>query len=959
MDGDNQTVNIVRYNTSKKLAQLNKVVQFLSYHLEERMFQIDFLRSSAERQQQRIFDDLRAKTSELYGGIDNGKVDLEKSLKDLYVQRVDDMRTEIKKKEDSVTGKVSDKMKEIQAEIAKGKAEIQKIMENLETQFAFLNDKTKCDVSSINIRIIQMKKDHQVALKQFDFDAKKKLKQGDEDSRKKLKELEADYQAQLERMKTDTRPDPSMKEGLVKALAPQKKKNAELRERMKELVKEVNQQKAVFQQNMAGFRNRLALFIGNATKARTAGEAKVKKAKEDMEAQFAKFEKEKKGMQDSLMNLRQQHENEIMAMKNQMKVARGNLKSELEKKKRSISNAQNANSGELSAFEEQLKKEMEMAKAEHDLAQKRYQDLLARLEKELASIDGSEVEKMEQSKAKLFEDNDHEIDQYNSDCRRQIERENNEFEEKRSKLESDLKTNGSIAADFAKNLEEKKRLMETLESSKRAYESSMKLLDAQTETQLRDQQRDLEEVVDQLKQANNAEYDAKSEEAQKSIAELQKTQDEEHERRAKELQEQYNTDIESINSSYQDESELERMRTEYEASVKDLETKLGEIVVPECAIGIDTASIEELRQKKAELPGKVTQEREQIISKWEKEANDEDTRHRECMQSFVYEQKEDEIPALQSRRKELAQELDNEITALSTNLKNLQLIAPLCHYANDPVDAEQERLKQEIDRLRDERKQRVKQALAFSEQTRNEFQAKIDEAAKAAEDALNVEKDREQAEDVEMHNKFEELRQQRKDASAQAADRNQRLQQFFDEKFDASEREFGKSMENKKQAIVHAQIQLDTDEKQLAFQAEQARLKLEGEMMKLEGVLTEQLEQLKANPAKVSADIEKMLEEAQKRLAEAQAAYENRPMREEEYSVIERLENNLQLQTNHLATVGKDLIQYRQHLIQQEEEYNGRFGADPAVAVMRVKPPCRRPISTFQPKRLPKLYSVS
>lgn len=959
MQESNQAVNITRYNTSKKLAQLNKVVQFLSFHLEERLFQIDYLRSSAERQQKRIFDDLQAKTSEIFSGIDTGKVELEESLKTLYQERLDQTRSDIQSKEEAIKTKIQKKQKEIQDEIAKGTKEIKKIMESLDAQFAFLNDKTKCDVSSINIRIIQMRKEHQVALKQFDFDAKKKLKQGDEESRKKLRELEAEYQAQIEQMKSDAKPDPNLKVNLTKSVTAQKKKLAEMKGRMKDLIKDINQQKTIFQQNMAGFRNRMALFLENATKEKTAEEAKVKKAKEEMEKKTKAFDKEKKELQEILKNRQQQHDNNVMALKNQMKMLKGTLKSELDKRKRAIAGLENANTGDLSAFEDELKAEMATLKAEHDMARKRYEELLSRLESEYANANTSEVENMEKEKLKLIDDNAGEVERYRSDCKRQLERENNEFEEKRAKLEADVKLSSSIATDFSKNIEEKKRLEEALESQNRAYESSMKLLDAQIEMQLRDQQREFDEIVDQLKQANNSAFDEKHAESQKSISDIEKEQDEEYETRSKEILQKYNDDIASINASYQDESELEQLKNGYEQSFKEFEAKLSEIVIPEGKSGIDDTSIMELRNRKQELPEQISEEKSKLISNWDKETDIEDNRHRERLQSLVYQQNEDEIPALRNKQKELAEELNNEIASLTTNLKDLQLIAPLCHYANDPVDEEQQRLKQEVDMLRDERKQRVKQALAFAEQTRNEYQAKIDQEAKAAEDALTAERDLELAGDNEMHNKFEVLRQERKDAAAKAQERCQRLQQIFDQKFDETDREFGKAVENKKQAIVHAQMKLDTDEKQLAFQAEQARIKLEAELMRLEGVLNEQLEQAKANPAKISQEIEERLADAQNRLQAAKSAYENRPMRDEELSVIERLENNLQLQTNHLATVGKDLIQYRQHLIQQEEAYNGRFGADPAVAVMRVKPQSRRPITTFAPKRLPKLYSVS
>jgi hypothetical protein len=47
-------VDIVRYNRSKKIAQLNKVVVFLSFHLEERKFQGQLLVSRYQSEEKQL-----------------------------------------------------------------------------------------------------------------------------------------------------------------------------------------------------------------------------------------------------------------------------------------------------------------------------------------------------------------------------------------------------------------------------------------------------------------------------------------------------------------------------------------------------------------------------------------------------------------------------------------------------------------------------------------------------------------------------------------------------------------------------------------------------------------------------------------------------------------------------------------------------------------------------------------
>jgi hypothetical protein len=78
-------------------------------------------------------------------------------------------------------------------------------------------------------------------------------------------------------------------------------------------------------------------------------------------------------------------------------------------------------------------------------------------------------------------------------------------------------------------------------------------------------------------------------------------------------------------------------------------------------------------------------------------------------------------------------------------------------------------------------------------------------------------------------------------------------------------------------------------------------------------------------------------------------------MRREEMEIIKKLERQLSITTHQLATIGKDLLLFRHQLVQQEDEYNNRFGADPSVAILS---PTKRPGTAMANKHLPKLITA-
>jgi ribosomal 50S subunit-associated protein YjgA (DUF615 family) len=157
------------------------------------------------------------------------------------------------------------------------------------------------------------------------------------------------------------------------------------------------------------------------------------------------------------------------------------------------------------------------------------------------------------------------------------------------------------------------------------------------------------------------------------------------------------------------------------------------------------------------------------------------------------------------------------------------------------------------------------------------------------------------------------------------------------------------------QVIRNAQIELETNERKQNTELEKAGLQLEREQVELMKLQQDALKCL----AQDNPQLDSKLEEVSRKRNKAKEQFMHLPMRKQEETAIEKLERDLAHKTQQLATVGKELIQYRHRLIHQEDEYNYRFGAEPTVGILAplVKTVKKRPTTMFS-HRLPRMNST-
>ena len=99
----------------------------------------------------------------------------------------------------------------------------------------------------------------------------------------------------------------------------------------------------------------------------------------------------------------------------------------------------------------------------------------------------------------------------------------------------------------------------------------------------------------------------------------------------------------------------------------------------------------------------------------------------------------------------------------------------------------------------------------------------------------------------------------------------------------------------------------------------------------------------------LSTETSKLLDELRDVLLQIELTnqqIDTRPMRDEERAIIERLNEILEMKTSHLINLGKELVEYRNNLIKQEEEYNQRFGSTPSIALYKNPQRITRPVTT-------------
>jgi hypothetical protein len=372
---------------------------------------------------------------------------------------------------------------------------------------------------------------------------------------------------------------------------------------------------------------------------------------------------------------------------------------------------------------------------------------------------------------------------------------------------------------------------------------------------------------------------------------------------------------------------------------------LEAVAVPQFVRAFNDPEVDALRRQLDGLPDATVVARAELLQSMEAAVEDEDARHRDRLFAHLSEQRRiAPVPARPSLGS-----LTAEISELSRQLCDLQL-PPLALVSSDADDAPQLRLRRQLDALRLECRIRIRDAAAAAERARHEVEAEIDAESANAGSQLQAELQAIAAQAAVADRLFEQQRGRRTAAAAAFETDCETLAAAQASALVERHRRHAAAVPAWERSIAAVRRSEAEDRALRERVLADNRARFEAEHAAEELAMLAELHNARSTEGEADA----RLAEATALRNQARERAAQRPMGKEEASLLQKLERSLVMRTQQLASVGRDLIEYRHRLIWQEGEYNVRFGVDPKVAILASKAVNKRP-TTELARRLPRL----
>jgi intracellular sulfur oxidation DsrE/DsrF family protein len=928
-------VDIVRYNTSKKLAQLNKVIQYLTFHLEERSIHKSYLHANCRCREAQFLKETATKVTLLFAGIDEERASIEPRISANYSQRLETMQTALACQREAAQKEIQKHQNDLESQLEKAGIQVRFYSDKIAAQFDFLNDKTKADLSNIKNRVIQKKKDFQMAMKDQELAAKQKVAALREESRKKLKDMEATHKKAIEAF-ADRK---DVKAVDLSRVAQLKQRISVVKQGIPELVRDLKQQMIVFQQNVAAFRWRLANVAEQLLRQIETYDDEFSQRRSEVDTEIQKMEDELKGLRDRQQVGIQGFKHEAMASRNELAIVRRDIKESLAKRKKSFHDAAIADK-DLSVLSAKFAQELNGLKLHSERS-------------EATELDRLEKLSLEVKAARKDRDFSHLSDQFKADTERQMREltraseherlaENDEFERKCEALRHELR-DAALRADFDQQL---RKLHVLRDSHNRFYQSTVEQREIQREEDLRAAERAFSDAGLKIEEELTAEYQLRL--ATLSISDLQEELNRKYMSRKRELEVQHEEAI----AAFQCDTAPTFSAEDFEIQEVFLNGELEQIKISRLPAEFEPVS--DLRHRLLSLPDRNQIAKSQLIHEFEAKLEEEEVRHRGSLFKHLFEQRDEKV--VQMDRTHI-DPLDREIEALSNELRGVELNDAKYVFLGDPVDNKAQKLQIELEQLRIERKQKIRRAEAISQTSRTELQTHIEKESSHNETEIaNLNSEIEALQET-AREEYGRERQRRSDNAEKAEKRIGVLQNHFLQTVRDKRSEFLSALESQRQIIEQRQLESNSFKRRDEAEKIEARATLERELATRHFEFRQELEKFRQCSQKGVQELEGKIYENTKKRNLAKDQFQKKAMRKEEQSIIQKLERHLAIKTQQLATIGKELLEYRHVYILQEDEYNNRFGADPTVGVLAPKSPKKRP--TTCSRKLPKLAGVA
>ncbi|EAY04751.1 hypothetical protein TVAG_288930 [Trichomonas vaginalis G3] len=915
----------IQHNFSKKLAQLDKVIQGYLANLEERKMQNKFLKSWMDKTAEKINQEYTEKITKIqkeYDKISDSKPDNQgETYKNKAEQLIKNFKNETQSVEDHTNNRLGD--------IATAVDGLRKLLPSIIQNFTAENDIFMNKVQSFNQdlqnALEKSKKDHELALKKVDQEINQKIQNEEKESSKRIAKMENSFQNERDRPQTAI--GDSRTTALIRQL---KKENLENKKFISQMSQKVKNMQVIAESNIQSYRDKMKGLISEIKFVSNSNENSLASTQQELDNVKIVFSSQKQGVINNHDEEMKNLENEISKLKSELEENTKNHKQDQEDAQQRLNSSNESNETSYNDIIERHNQEIEIRKVEIEKeerdSEKSYRDAVDsfnnkknELEIELCQFTNKNNKSYDETvEHKMVVKHSQEVEQEIVDYQAQSAAISSKFDA--------IKLTNSQIPEAARNLA---KLQEDLLSMQNKHNEMLRSNKISFKKEISDLQKSLDQEKEQLMKQFKEEEKIQKEDCEGSISVLQDCFDEEIEKF-----------INNISTSDQPESislassrSSSRFNLEIE-EFKNLNTEYDSINMPQGYQSCidENPELEELHNQVSILKDKIKSERAVLIREFESELDIENKDHVDrlvkCKCTKDFNQKSDK---LRLRWNKLLSELDIEYKKLEALLKATK--KAFLKRSNSSGDPEIDELQHKLSKARKESDRIIQEKENAFNQEKNEILDEI-QAAKKANYAANT------AEDQEWEETYKGI----KEKFTVELGRRSKMRQDVEEAVKSLEQRLLERNEKRKNELhnqiekIGAKLQLEKtlhvdDPIQLQQTVQRRKEHLEARTERLCSQWAQEIEELKGRREASINEIQHMVAAANTKIDAFKSEVETRPPRAEEQVVIDTLQEKLDEVTNNLIHLGRVMLNYRDCLLLRNEHYNQRFSrTEPLVS---------------------------
>ena len=945
-----QISKTTRFNTCKKVAQLQRVIGVFSLQIEDRHFQklklneiVDEKFAEMERNyREKIENDVKAK-------IPNSD-ELQNKYNTQFNEKVEKLKSEITQKSNDIQTK-SDQMLQTLADLMNELSQISgPILEQTQNLIKTHIERFDSTKELLSQKVGDLKKVYKEEVKRLTEESENKENQFVVESRQKFDKMRSDHAVEMDNLRNE-KPMPKLSQKELQQLLKQRERLKVVKETIQPLFDDAKYMLGSHRMFITNMKNKFkeTMKIGE-NQHKIVDEKELERLRKEVAEQSEKFKAELDEITKKLDSLKAELTYKYERVKAEVTEQLRIMQEEFLKQKQLKGELAGQNSADLKALKEQNKKELNDLKEqfnqeELELTNKykektKQRDSIKKANKSEKLKIKKELKALQTANSKEYEDKKNELNKIIQELSEKNQKEEKELQDQITALRK-----GGQSQENEQN-NELQKLKQLLNDTQKAKADEISNYQKEIENLINNIQMSNDKDMNELQNNLNKEYQSKQDETSKEIKSLEtKAKDEENDLRNKHA-EQYNKEIEAIKQQFatnnEDDESIVKLKNEYNENQDIFQSIKTPNPSNNDFINLN-ATIDNLQQQIEKMKANNDKERENILLSYQKLTEEENKRHQETFNSNSGRGRDQVKQSLRNKINEIIAQREEEEKRLRGILDELekQYLADMEQKGKEKAEIESgemiEKLKSHIKLSENEGVMLTENAINNKNQQIEEMNQRIKELQETQETLkttkgknIDIETETFVPRKKDLEDKLEDMRVNSAKYEKQYIDK---LGKNVENKHISNEKEFS----DVEQAIENLKIKIQKDKSTNEMFINDNLQKCADGLKKEEADIEQELHKLQCNKKGLLDFYEEKIAVLQEELDKLAKHFDITAPRECDLETISSLEKKLGVTSNYLKTLLQEFMQMKSLIVSREREYNQRFGCVPKIGTVSFK----------------------